>query len=199
MSKSTKDKLISAGAALFVRTGYEKTTIGDLERVVGLTPRAGGFYRHFSSKEALLLAIAEQRFETPEALGLTTVLPLADTCSELLYIARAYDRVNQPADGIAHLLRTEAARIPELSAMIAAANEQLLRGLSEWLAQKPALKGKQEAEIANATMLIFGAWLFFLTRRNETKSLKSQKGDAFLKRWAEYWARALDRKNGLET
>ncbi|MEO1136082.1 MAG: TetR/AcrR family transcriptional regulator [Pseudomonadota bacterium] len=199
MSKSTKHKLISAGAKLFVRTGYEKTTVGDLESAVGLTPRAGGFYRHFASKEALLLAIAEQRFETPEALGLTSVLPLADTCSELLYIARAYDRMNQPDDGLAHLFRTEAARIPELGSMIATANETLLQALSEWIAQKPALKGKNKAEIANATMLIFGAWLFFLTRRNETMSLKSQKSDAFLKRWAEYWARVLDMKNGLQT
>lgn len=198
MSKNTKDRLISAGADLFVRVGYETTTVGDIEGAAGLTPRAGGFYRHFKSKEALLVCIAEQRLETPEALGLTTVLPLADTRSELLYIARAYDRVNQPDDGLSHLLRSQAARIPELSAMIAAANENLFQSLSEWVAQKPALKGKSKPEIANATMLVFGAWLFFLMRRNETKSLRSETGDAFLNYWSAFWAHRLDKKNGFK-
>lgn len=40
---------------LFSAKGYAVTTVADIERRAGLQPRAGGMYRHFSSKEAVLV------------------------------------------------------------------------------------------------------------------------------------------------
>ncbi len=44
-----------AALKLFAKNGYRGTSIGDIEKAVGLAPRAGGFYRHFSSKDEILM------------------------------------------------------------------------------------------------------------------------------------------------
>lgn len=44
-----------AALKLFAANGYRGTSIGDIEKAVGLAPRAGGFYRHFSSKDEILM------------------------------------------------------------------------------------------------------------------------------------------------
>ena len=198
MIETTKDKLLTAGAALFLKKGYAKTTVGDIESAAGLTPRAGGFYRHFKSKEALLIEIVRRRVETPEKLGLNAVLPLGDTRAELLYIARAYERLNQSDDGLTHLIRAEAPRIAALQVMITDANETLLQALSDWIESKRALDGKARTEITHAVMMVFGPWLFFLLRREEIKSINIKRPEAFLLNWAAFWGKRLDRKNGLE-
>jgi AcrR family transcriptional regulator len=63
----------------FVRRTSERT---------GLVPRAGAFYRHFDSKEALLVEIARAYVsETPEEFGLERLADFGDTRSELVAIA----------------------------------------------------------------------------------------------------------------
>lgn len=49
-------ELIDCAQALFLRKGYEKTTINDLIEATGLSK--GAFYHHFRAKEDLLEAIA---------------------------------------------------------------------------------------------------------------------------------------------
>jgi len=51
----TRDRLLEAALGIFAKQGYAGTTVSELERAVGLTPGSGALYRHFDSKEALLL------------------------------------------------------------------------------------------------------------------------------------------------
>jgi len=190
----TRDKLMAAGTKLLSANGYEKTTIGDIERAAGLTPRAGGFYRHFKSKEALLLAIAADRFETPEKIGLFTAFPLGDTRAELIFIARAYERLNQDGHGISHVIRVEAARIPELQRKLADANAAVGDAFTDWIAEKPALKNKSRKDATEVMLIIFGGWLFYLSRREELPSKPAISSQSILTRWADHWASALDGK-----
>lgn len=46
---------MDAAAALFARHGYHGTSIRDIAKAVGVTP--GAIYAHFSSKQALLVAV----------------------------------------------------------------------------------------------------------------------------------------------
>ena len=57
---NTKEKLMQAAVKLFVEHGYQKTSIASIEKEAGLVPRAGAFYRHFESKQALV----EEAFTT---------------------------------------------------------------------------------------------------------------------------------------
>lgn len=51
----TRDRLIASALRMFNEHGYARTTVAEIERSVGLRPGGGGLYRHFASKDELLL------------------------------------------------------------------------------------------------------------------------------------------------
>jgi AcrR family transcriptional regulator len=54
-------RIVDAAMDLFAERGYAATTVAEIERAAGLTPRASGMYRHFASKQAVLEAgLADQ-------------------------------------------------------------------------------------------------------------------------------------------
>lgn len=55
----TRERIVAAATTLFADGGYGATSVAEIERAVGLTPGAGGLYRHFRSKDELLLAAVE--------------------------------------------------------------------------------------------------------------------------------------------
>ena len=50
-------RVLQAAIACFGAKGYAATTIADIEQAAGLTAGAGGTYRHFPSKRAILDAV----------------------------------------------------------------------------------------------------------------------------------------------
>lgn len=58
-SSSTKVRLLSEALRLFGERGYAATTVADIEQAAGLAPGRGGLYRHFASKNDLLVAAVE--------------------------------------------------------------------------------------------------------------------------------------------
>jgi AcrR family transcriptional regulator len=52
----------------FAARGYAATSVADIERAAGLTPRASGMYRHFPSKRAVLEAGIDDHVESLRAL-----------------------------------------------------------------------------------------------------------------------------------
>ncbi len=52
--KTTRAEIAQAALRLMATKGYRGTSIGEIEKAVGLAPRAGGFYRHFKNKEEIL-------------------------------------------------------------------------------------------------------------------------------------------------
>jgi AcrR family transcriptional regulator len=59
----TRERLLDAALDLFAEEGFNGTTISEVERRVGLAAGTGSFYRHFSSKQALLRAAVEREIE----------------------------------------------------------------------------------------------------------------------------------------
>lgn len=195
MPKKTREKLLGAGRSLFASVGYENASVGDLEKAAGLTPRAGGFYRHFKSKAALLLALAESTVETPVQVGFDSVLPLEDTRAELIHIARSYQKLDQPQDGFANVIHAEAVRIPELAQMIKRANTVMFEVLLDWLKSKPIAKNTPEQKLVELVFIIFGGWLFFLDAQNRVSLPHAFKSDSLLKSWAAHWGPVLDQES----
>jgi len=89
-SPSTRDRLLAGALDLFAEQGYRATTIDQIERAAGLTPRAGALYNHFPSKMALLQAVLDERTRAIEEFGerLELGASLRDLRAELLLIAR---------------------------------------------------------------------------------------------------------------
>lgn len=54
-----RSRVLKAAIACFGAKGYAATTIADIEHAAGLTPGAGGTYRHFASKRAILEAVVD--------------------------------------------------------------------------------------------------------------------------------------------
>ncbi|WP_090769558.1 TetR/AcrR family transcriptional regulator [Nonomuraea maritima] len=65
MSRSTRERIIDEALRLFAERGYAATSVAEIEAASGLSPGAGGLYRHFKSKyEVLAAAINEHAART---------------------------------------------------------------------------------------------------------------------------------------
>lgn len=59
MSLDPKERIVAAAMSCFAAKGFTATTISEIEAAAGLTPGAGGTYRHFASKRAILDAVID--------------------------------------------------------------------------------------------------------------------------------------------
>jgi len=57
--RNTRDRLIEAAGDLFYRTGFQAVGLDQILQAVGITKTA--FYKHFESKDDLILAVLERR------------------------------------------------------------------------------------------------------------------------------------------
>jgi AcrR family transcriptional regulator len=86
---STRDRLVREGMRLFADKGYRATTVGEIEEAAGLSPRAGGLYKHFASKRDLFEAGIERHgADSERARRVVEMLPLQDLRSDLTLAAR---------------------------------------------------------------------------------------------------------------
>lgn len=61
-----RDDALDAALRLFAQQGYTATTTAQIEAAMGLTPGAGGLFRHVKSKQELLEGIIERAYERPQ-------------------------------------------------------------------------------------------------------------------------------------
>ena len=78
---------MGAAMELFASSGYRGTTIGDIEAAVGLVPRRGALYRHFESKEALLIAVVEEYSVDVASFGAAVEVMSIDNVAAVLGMA----------------------------------------------------------------------------------------------------------------
>jgi len=83
----TRQKILSAARELFVRLGYEATTMRALARAIEYTPTA--IYHHFESKEALLTELSMLDFRALAA-ALQRIGKIADPIERLRRMGVAY-------------------------------------------------------------------------------------------------------------
>ena len=190
--KNTREKLLDAGAKLFAEKGYDSTSIGEIEQAVGLTPRAGGFYRHFKSKEALLVAIADARFESSFVLELQKIFELGDTKTQLLMLADAYRRMADQSWEISRIVSNEIRRLPKLKRKIRQTNAKVIASLRNWVATKPHLKLSTEKQQNELVLSLIGGWLFYLTKKSQDEKFFAVDESSFMNSWADLWANILD-------
>lgn len=89
MSVSTRQRILEAAVELFGERGFKGSPISAIEERAGLSPGAGGLYRHFASKQELLEAALEPVLESVQFLEQArSLLPLGDLRSELTVLAR---------------------------------------------------------------------------------------------------------------
>jgi AcrR family transcriptional regulator len=87
----TRRHILDTAATAFARSGYAGTSLNDLIKAAGITK--GGFYFHFPSKEALALAVVQDKQETW----------LRDISAAALRHTRAVDQLVAVADALCDL------------------------------------------------------------------------------------------------
>jgi AcrR family transcriptional regulator len=63
MAEDPRSRILHAAMRCFASKGYAATTMADIEAAAGFSPRAGGTYRHFDSKRAILESLIESVLE----------------------------------------------------------------------------------------------------------------------------------------
>ncbi|MEU2092309.1 helix-turn-helix domain-containing protein [Nocardia beijingensis] len=61
MAESTRKRIIAEALRLFGEQGFARTTVTQIERAAGLSGGSGGLYRHFRSKDELLVEAVRAR------------------------------------------------------------------------------------------------------------------------------------------
>ena len=113
--RTTPERIVDAGIELFSDQGFKGTTVGELERAAGLTPRAGALYKHFPSKEAVLEAAFERHVAEIEALhGAIELMPLGNLRAEMTLLARFGMQTLVRERALRRIVITEGDRFPEL-------------------------------------------------------------------------------------
>ena len=182
---------MQAALKLFREDGYQKTSIGRIETEAGLVPRAGAFYRHFDSKQTLLIEVAKSYVsETPEDFGLDRISDYGDTRAELVAIALKYEEAMIRQKPFARLI--EEVRLLDFGeALQAELDGGMMAALSAWIGGKPAAAGLSGKRRAALVISVFGSWLFYLAQVRQGAEVEALR-DTLLEDWATRWAAVLD-------
>jgi AcrR family transcriptional regulator len=168
MQRSTRERIVSEALRLFAERGYSATSVAEIEAASGLSPGAGGLYRHFRSKEEVLAAaVREHITRTSKQISATFQRapefqdrPLIDRLR--LTATIGLGKMREEADLIRVLFR-DLDKFPNL---IAEMREGIVNPLydmiSKWLADQPEMAGLDEDWDALALALggsIVNYWL----------------------------------------
>lgn len=144
MTRSTRDRIVGESLRLFAERGYAATSVAEIEAAAGLSPGAGGLYRHFRSKyEVLATAVAEHAARTrthitdtlAEASSPGTSAPLEE---RLAHICRAGLAKVHEEGRLTRIFFRDLSQFPELVALV---REGLLQpmfdAITTWFRAQP--------------------------------------------------------------
>ena len=152
---ATGERVVAVARELFGRQGYKATTIAQIEAAAGLSPGAGGIYRHFAGKQALLQHVLTEQVQTGPDLSafFRDVAGGADLRARMLAVARAsLLRLDHERD-LNRLLLRDLADFPELLAMVR--DSELRRvhaALAHWLQENGSAGAFDSSAVATVLM-----------------------------------------------
>jgi AcrR family transcriptional regulator len=185
----TRELLIDVALGLFATEGYRGTTTRKIEEAAGLTPGAGGMYRHFRSKEDLLLAAVE-RYRADVASFVNRapeLMKLGDVRAELLLAAKLAREFNERNDALLRVLILEQQAIPpKAQRHFQEAWEDAYRLYAQWLAAR--LGSGSEVDIEAAAIQLFGSLAQYQVQvETFTRPPLAVEPERFIVAWADHW------------
>lgn len=146
MAVSTRERIIAEALRLFAERGYSATAVAEIEAAAGLSPGAGGLYRHFRSKEEVLAAVVAARGETTQDELAATLLgegiggdtdPLA---ARLRLMCKAGLRKVGEEQQLLRVLFRDLDQFPYLVDTVRDhLTDPTYRALAEWMSRQPEL------------------------------------------------------------
>ncbi len=177
---TARDRVLQAAVTCFADKGFAATTIADIERAAGLTPGAGGTYRHFPSKKAILEAVIDGVVDVPD----DEIAPPGDDVE-----ATAHEMLDYMRADMMRIFFRDLDDFPEQRGRI---NQRTLDGSYRVVAERIAQKNHDiDAEAAAAVIL--GSLINF--RVNEALIGPDANGvdrDRFVATWGKIYRAVLD-------
>lgn len=120
---STRERIIDEALRLFAERGYSATSVAEIEAASGLSPGAGGLYRHFKSKyEVLAAAINEHanrtRTQVADSLAQLDTMEKADLEVRLSHLVRAGLAKVREESELTRVFFRDLSQFPELVAVV---------------------------------------------------------------------------------
>jgi AcrR family transcriptional regulator len=187
----TRDRLVEAALGIFAKQGYAGTTVSELERAVGLTPGSGALYRHFDSKEALLLAAVRAYHER--------MLELCDEVRAMGPAKNAYTELTRILDALAMFLTqerpmVEVAGAGDLPAAVRGAIGQTWDEGYRLVADAFGRYGFDGDVARAAAVACLGSLAHYVLQEMAVGAPPDGvPGDQFVVWWLDHWTKALER------
>ncbi|MFD1939166.1 MULTISPECIES: TetR/AcrR family transcriptional regulator [Nonomuraea] len=144
MARSTRERIVDEALRLFAERGYSATSVAEIEAAAGLSPGAGGLYRHFKSKYEVLAAAmhehaARTRTQVADSLAqLSSMESSADLEERLSHLCRAGLAKVREESELTRVFFRDLSQFPELVAVV---REGLLQpmfdAITSWFRAQP--------------------------------------------------------------
>jgi AcrR family transcriptional regulator len=124
MATTTRERIINESLRLFAERGYAATSVAEIEAAAGLSPGAGGLYRHFKSKYEVLAAVINEhatrtRGQIAESLAeLSGMEASADLEERLSHLCRAGLAKMREESELTRVFFRDLSQFPELVAVV---------------------------------------------------------------------------------
>lgn len=149
---STRERLLTEAMRLFSDKGFEATSVSQIEAAAGLAAGSGALYRHFKSKDDLLVAGIDRQLDRRAAMADIRALfaGLGDLHSELTVLGRyLLTVIDQESELLQIAARTPAGLSERLDTAYAALVDSLTEELSGWItAWAPRVPSEQAKVLA---------------------------------------------------
>lgn len=174
---------------LFSSKGFNPTTIGDIEKAAGLTPRAGGFYRHFKSKQAILREVVDSTEAHIFAqFNEQLLLPLGNLRADILMIGRMILYIGEQCRPLRIILRSEVKNFPEILDKMKAINSRLPEEfLIPWLRKSLKNTAFETTPIDEMLQIVFGSVFYYMMSLDIDPTPYGIEQEKFLQSWADVW------------
>ena len=156
---------------LFGEQGYAGTRVGQIEAAAGLSRGAGGLYRHFPSKRAILEAGISRALETgTDLVGLIddpaslSALPFE---GRLLLVAQAALRRLEHDRDLNRLVCRDLVQFPDLLNKVR--DEEIIRtfvAFAAWLRNQPETKSRTDVDWDGIAAVLIGAMFHYWLLRD---------------------------------
>ncbi|WP_395110123.1 TetR/AcrR family transcriptional regulator [Actinomadura sp. SCN-SB] len=168
MTMTTRERIVSESLRLFADRGYAATSVAEIEAAAGLSPGAGGLYRHFRSKEEVLASAIREHIERTRK-QISDVLRHASAYQDrpleirLRMTCQAGLAKMREEQDLVRVLFRDLDQFPHLvSEMREGIVNPLYDGIATWLSKQPEYQGLDEDWPAIASILggaVVNYWL----------------------------------------
>ncbi len=186
---NTRQRILESASALFAERGYTATSIADIEAAALLTPGSGGLYRHFQSKEALLLAVVSGYKERLSLVRATLALDIAETPErELQQIVTALG-IFLSGEGAVIRIGAEFSQLPDAPRKIIGAAWDEAHGIFADLFRRHGFSPPEAAALGISALGSLAH--FFEHIRNFGRQPLDVEMGRYLEEWSNTWTAKL--------